>query len=73
MCHWLFRQVTGKEKYRFSGTPYEPSEATPMETQVPSGVPRIQSWKWLQIAPATDSAGVRFLACEQSAWPHEIR
>ena len=35
-----------------------------METQVPSGVPSTQSRKWSQIAPATDSAGVRFLACE---------
>ena len=37
-----------------------------METQLPSGVPSCQSRKWSQIAPATDSAGVRFLACRQS-------
>ena len=37
-----------------------------METQLPSGVPSCQSRKWSQIAPATDSAGVRFLACRQA-------
>ena len=37
-----------------------------METQLPSGVPSCQSRKWSQMAPATDSAGVRFLACRQS-------
>ena len=36
-----------------------------METQLPSGVPSCQSRKWSQIAPATDSAGVRFLACRE--------
>ena len=55
--------VHGKEEMRPSGTPYEPSDGTDIETQSPSGVPSTQSRMWSTVALAAlaaelDAAGL---------------
>ena len=48
--------VTGKEEMRPSGTPYEPSEQTAMDSQLPSGLPVSQSRVWSIVADAAEAA-----------------
>ena len=48
--------VTGKEEIRPSGTPYEPSEQTAIDSQLPSGLPPSQSRVWSIVADAADAA-----------------
>src|SRR6185437_11369899 len=50
------RVVTGNEETRPSGTPYEPSETTPIEVQSPSAVPLNQVKTWSRAADAADAA-----------------
>ena len=48
--------VIGKDETSPSGTPYEPSERTAIETQSPAGVPSNQSRAWAIVAAAALAA-----------------
>src|SRR5437868_4698487 len=54
--HSPFEQVAGKDEINPSGTSYEPSEYTDIDTQSPSGVPSTQSRMWSMAAFAADAA-----------------
>lgn len=60
-----FLVVTGKEKTKPLGTPYEPSEGIPMESQ--SSEPKAQSLTWLMAALAAEAAEEEPLASMISA------
>jgi hypothetical protein len=48
--------VTGKDEIRPSGTSYDPSETTAIETQSPSAEPESQSWAASMVADAAEAA-----------------
>lgn len=67
MVHSLFLIVTGNEKITSLGTPYEPSDITPMDTQQPGAVPFQMSFIWSPAALAADMADDNFLAAITAA------
>ena len=48
--------VTGNDETRPSGTPYEPSETTAIDTQSLSAEPNSQSWAASMVADAAEAA-----------------
>src|SRR6478736_9864016 len=56
MLHSPLTDVAGKPLTRPSGTPYEPSDARPTDTQVSAGVPSTQSRTWSMAALAAEAA-----------------
>src|SRR5215212_11057152 len=56
MVHSPCLVVTGKDEIRPSGTPYEPSETTAIDTQSPSAEPVSQSRAASMVAEAAEAA-----------------